>query len=276
MSFKMPTMQRDTLWNKDVLQEGYRPKMLLYALDELFYIYDQVKHHRGGVNEKLVVAYEIVSLSMLCCTECRGWVEKHSMLDTMSQVNLNDTHHLECLTWAIYDGALLVGSQPELPGDCQWCTVLTGIFKHIYRGCDETAHCLPYTLASWDRQQRTEVLCKERRRGTKWCGQNDGCRARRQRLRSSSRHHSRMPSQMGWSRYSCCSPPNMLPRCHSVGEPFYPSSNTTPKLSLAVSIPAYARSSHSAGGVAQAMLDDDEDWEEDFQTPHTPVHHVVR
>ena len=49
-----------------------------------------------------------------------------------------------------------------------------------------------------------------------------------------------------------------------------------PKLSLAMSIPAYARSSRSAGGVAQALLDDDEDWEEDFQTPHTPVRCVVR
>ena len=75
---------------------------------------------------------------------------------------------------------------------------------------------------------------------------------------------------MGWSGYSCCSPPNMPPRCHSKGEPFSPSLNITPKLSSAVSIPAYARSSHSAGGVAQASLDDDEDWEEDFQTPHTP------
>ena len=43
-SFKMPTIQRSTLQNEDVLHEGYRPKMLLCALDELFYIYDQVKH----------------------------------------------------------------------------------------------------------------------------------------------------------------------------------------------------------------------------------------
>ena len=55
-------MQCDTLRNEDVLWEGYRPKMLLYALDELFYIYDQVKHHRR-VDEKLVVAYEILSLT---------------------------------------------------------------------------------------------------------------------------------------------------------------------------------------------------------------------
>ena len=43
-----------------------------------------------------------------------------------------------------------------------------------------------------------------------------------------------------------------------------------------MSVLAYARSSHSAGGVAQASLDEDEDWEEDFQTPHTLVHCVVR
>ena len=132
-SFKTPTMQHLTLWNEDILHEGYRPKMLLYALDELFYIYDQVKCHRG-VDEKLVVAYEILGLAMLCCTEHRGGVEKHSVPDAMLQINLNDTHHLKRLTWAIYNRALLVGSRPELPGDHQWCTMLADIFKHIYRG----------------------------------------------------------------------------------------------------------------------------------------------
>ena len=38
VSFKSPTMQCGTLQNEDVLHEGYRSKMLLYALDELFYI----------------------------------------------------------------------------------------------------------------------------------------------------------------------------------------------------------------------------------------------
>ena len=68
----------------------------------------------------------------------------------------------------------------------------------------------------------------------------------------------------------------MPPRCHGMGKPFSPPLNTTPKLSSAVRVPAYARSSCSAGGMAQALLDDDEDWEEDFQTPHTPVCHMVR
>ena len=67
-SFKMPTMQCDTLWHEDVMQEGYRLKMLLCTLDKLFYIYDQVKCQKG-INEKLVVAYEILSLAVLCCME---------------------------------------------------------------------------------------------------------------------------------------------------------------------------------------------------------------
>ena len=85
------------------------------------------------------------------------------MPDTLPLLNLKDTHHLEHLAWAVYDGALLVGSHPELLGECQWCTVLAGIFKHIYKGHDEMTHCLLYTLASWDCQQRMEAACEERR-----------------------------------------------------------------------------------------------------------------
>ena len=275
-SFKMPTMQHDTLWHDDVMWEDYRLKMLIYTLDELFYIYDQVKCHRG-IDEKLVVVYEILSLAVLHCTECWGWVEKSGVPDTLLLVNLKDTCHLERLTWAVYDGALLVGSHPELPGECQWCTMLASIFKHIYKGCNETAHCLPYTLASWDCQQRMEVACEEHRQNAPCCGHDDGHRARAWRLRSGSRHCSKMPSQKGWTRYTCSSPPNTpLQRYHSAEELFSPSLDTTPKLSSAVSVPAYARSSRFAQGVAQALLDDDEDKEEDFQTPHIPMHHIIR
>ena len=186
-------MQHNILWHDDVKQEGYRPKMLLYALDELFYIYDQVKHHRG-IDEKLVVAYEILGLAALCCTEHQGWVEKSGMADAMPLVNLNDTRHLERLTWAVYNGALSVGNCSELLEECQWCTMLAGIFKHIYKGHKETARCPPYTLASWDCQQRTEVVCEEHRQNAMHCGHDDGCRARGQRSRSSSRHCSKMPS----------------------------------------------------------------------------------
>ena len=48
-----------------------------------------------------------------------------------------------------------------------------------------------------------------------------------------------------------------------------------PKLASAVNIPSHAWSSHSGGGMARASLDDDDAWDDDFQTPHTPVHHIV-
>ena len=155
--FKTPTMQCSTLHNEDVLRNGYQPKMLLYALDEHFYVFDQVKWQRG-MDEKLAVAYKILCLSALWCTEQWHGSEKKGMPDALSLLNVNDAHHLEHLTWAVYDGALQVGMWLELPGNCQWCTVLTGLYKHIYRGCNDAAHCPPYTLASWDCQERTEAL----------------------------------------------------------------------------------------------------------------------
>ena len=62
--FKTPTMECGTLRNEDMLWEGYWPKMLLYTLDELFYVFDQVKQQQG-TDEMLIVAYEILCLSTL-------------------------------------------------------------------------------------------------------------------------------------------------------------------------------------------------------------------
>ena len=36
--------------------------------------------------------------------------------------------------------------------------VLVGLYKHIYRGRDDAAHCPLHTLGSWDCQERIEVL----------------------------------------------------------------------------------------------------------------------
>ena len=52
--------------------------------------------------------------------------------------------------------------------------------------------------------------------------------------------------------------------------------STTPKVASTVNIPPHARSSHSGKGMAQASLDHDEALEDDFQTQHTPVHHVMQ
>ena len=48
-----------------------------------------------------------------------------------------------------------------------------------------------------------------------------------------------------------------------------------PKLASVINVLSHAWSSHSSEGTAQASLDDDNAWDDDFQTPHTPVHCVV-
>ena len=106
--FKTPTMQHSTLHNEDVLRDRYWPKMLLYALEEPFYIFDQVKW-QWGMDEKLIVAYEILCLSTLRYTKWQHGHEKKGVPDALSLLNVGDTHHLEHLAWAVYDGVLLVG-----------------------------------------------------------------------------------------------------------------------------------------------------------------------
>ena len=49
-----------------------------------------------------------------------------------------------------------------------------------------------------------------------------------------------------------------------------------PKLASAVNVLSYAQSSHSSGGMARASLDDENAWDDNFQTPHTPVCHIVQ
>ena len=48
-----------------------------------------------------------------------------------------------------------------------------------------------------------------------------------------------------------------------------------PELALAVNIPSYAQSSHSGRGMTRASLDEEDVWEDDFQTLHMLVHCVV-
>ena len=50
---------------------------------------------------------------------------------------------------------------------------------------------------------------------------------------------------------------------------------TTPKVASAVNVPAHAQSSRSGEGTAWASLNQDKAQEDDFQTQHTPVCHMM-
>ena len=135
------------------MRDGYHLKMLLYVLDELFYIYSQVKNLQRA-DKMVILAYEILCLSANRCTDWWVGIKKTSMPDALA-------HHLKHLAWVVYDGALLVGPWPELEGNCPWCMVLSRLQMHIYRGCDDVAHCPPHTLGSWDCQEWIDMLQQE-------------------------------------------------------------------------------------------------------------------
>ena len=182
--FKMPTLNKEMLQPKNSMRDGYRPKMLLYALDKLFYIYSQVKNLRRA-DEKVILAYEILCISANRCTDQWNRIKKTGVPDALALLNVDDIRHLECLAWVVYDGVLLVGPWPKLLGDHPWCTVLAGLHKHIYRGHEDAAHCPPQMLGSWDCQERIEALRRVGGLGSTWSWQRRASRPRR-RSRSDS------------------------------------------------------------------------------------------
>ena len=134
------------------------------------------------------------------------------------------------------------------------------------------AHCWPHTLASWDCQERIEAL---RRGGSLSSTQGSQRRASQPRRRSrSSSQCSQTPAQGDRDEHSHGPSPCTPSRCHCRAT-LSPSANTMPKLALAVNVPSHAQSSHSSEGMAQASLNDEDAWDDDFQAPHTPVHHIV-
>ena len=74
-----------------------------------------------------------------------------------------------------------------------------------------------------------------------------------------------------WSIYTPCTPLRCYCRAATI-----PNVSTMPKVASVVNIPSHAWSSHSGEGMARAFLDEDDAWEDDFQTPHTPVCHVMQ
>ena len=96
------------------MRNGYHPKMLMYALDELFYIYVQIKNSQR--DEKVVLAYEILCISANRCTDRHNGIEKTGVPNALALLNIKDAQHLEHFMWAVYDGTLLVGLRPKLLG----------------------------------------------------------------------------------------------------------------------------------------------------------------
>ena len=86
--FKTPTLNKGTLQAAEIMRDGYCPKMLLYTLDELFFVYVQIKDSRR--DERVVLAYEILCiLSDRCTNRCKG-VEQTGIPDALALLNTED------------------------------------------------------------------------------------------------------------------------------------------------------------------------------------------
>ena len=65
--------------------------MLLYALDELFYVFQKLRLY--DANGRRVVGYQILSLTLVCCMEqCSGKpIDPHMMKGaTSTMMDVND------------------------------------------------------------------------------------------------------------------------------------------------------------------------------------------
>ena len=73
--------------------------------DELFSVYKVV-----GANDadgQRIVAYEILTVVSLCCTEqCGSQKECNTLGAAYPRVNLSDVDGLEHLAWAVYNGVM--------------------------------------------------------------------------------------------------------------------------------------------------------------------------
>ena len=90
--------------------------MMLYAMDEMFHIFLGV-----GANDldgQRVVAYKILALASLHCTEQCGSAKKccNTLSDVYPLVYLTDMDDLEHLALAVYYGVFIPGDPQRLTG----------------------------------------------------------------------------------------------------------------------------------------------------------------
>ena len=134
------------------------PHMILYALDELFYVFQGV-----GTNEidgQHIVTYEILTVASLHCMECCSSLKKpcNTLGDAYPRVVLSNVNGLECLAWAMYDGVFVPGDPPALTGHHDWSRIITGTsLCLIFHGKTPSEHCECCTVASFNAKQATRL-----------------------------------------------------------------------------------------------------------------------
>ena len=145
-----------------MLRTGSHPRLLLYALNELFYVYKGV-----GANDadgQHVVAYKILKVVSLHCMEWRSNQKKecNTLEAAYPRVNLSDMDGLEHLAWVVYNGVYVPGNPPDLTGHHNWeCKIVRTTLCLIYCGRTNDEHCKHLTIASLNAEQATKLTWQQ-------------------------------------------------------------------------------------------------------------------
>ena len=154
----MPTHNHETGTPIDLRMNGTHTRMMLYALDELFYMFWGIG--ANDIDGQCVVAYEILTIALFCCTEWHGSPKKpcNTLGDAYPRVILSDVNSLECLAWAVYNGVFVPGDPPALTGHHDWSCIIAGTtLCLIFHGKTPSKHCEPCTVTSFNAKQATRL-----------------------------------------------------------------------------------------------------------------------
>ena len=132
--FHTLTFKRETGAALDMLRTSYHPRVLMYALDELFFVFKKLRANNFDMQS--MVAYEILQIVSHQCMEWHGSEKKkENMLgDAYPWVDFQDADGLECLAWAVYDRVFVPGNKPALSGYYDWDHVVAGTLICLISG----------------------------------------------------------------------------------------------------------------------------------------------
>ena len=155
----MPTYDHEKGTPCNQKRTGTCPHMMLYAMDEMFHLFWGVG--ANNLDGQCVIAYEILALALLCCTEWCSSAKTccNTLGDAYPLVDLTDVDHLECLVWAVYDGIFIPGNPPRLTGHHNWSHIIVGMTLYlIYHGKTMEEYCPPCTVVSFNAKLATRLM----------------------------------------------------------------------------------------------------------------------
>ena len=157
----------DPLQACTVRREGHRPKVLLWIMEEFFYIsHDLMEQDRNG---RVVLSYELMmeaehrfrikqgrGIGRCCPLSSSGNAPPCSweMLEHIAW-SKPDSKTLERLVWSVYDGLLSPGPTPKLMGPESYNQVTRHLAAKVFRGLQVC--CLVRTSAQFDEPTPVKV-----------------------------------------------------------------------------------------------------------------------